>query len=411
MAYGIVIKSVTGMFVVTCYIRRFVMKQGKVNRIVKVKIGLIVYSLSILIGLVGCADTEFSQKPPKLVVQDMSAGKVDLLFVVDNSGSMYVEQVKMADSFPKLLNDMELNGLDFRIAITTTDVISSGNPKKALGGLAAGSLQDGKLIKFPNGKLFLDNNSSNIESQFRATVQRKETLDCEGAKFEVSKCPSSDERGIYAANLAVRRNEGGFFRAGSHVAFVFLTDENERGNALNNPANRPELQPQIGDYPETLITSVYKNLGPSHTMSSHSILVADDNCRASQLYQIGNENILARIGTFYMSLSNPNNTSRLNTSVNLGSYAPGKLLYGTVGSICASNYTAQVGSILNILLQDANKYVSKADLDCIPEENTFKVESCPSGTSCSLSADKKSVNFYPSLAPNQTARVSYYCYK
>ena len=361
-----------------------------------------------MLQLTACSDPEFSQKPPELVVQSVSAGKVDILFVVDNSGSMYVEQVKMANSFPALLSGLELNDLDYRIAITTTDVVSSNNPRKSLGGLSAGALQDGNLIKFPNGKTFLDVNSQDIQSQFRSVIQRKETLDCEGDDFVASKCPSGDERGIYAANLAVKRNESDFFRSGSHIAIIFLTDEDVRGAGLSNP---DRFKPQTGDYPETLIESVFEDLGASHTLSSHSIVVNNETCRQSQLYQNGNENILARIGTFYMRLSNPNNMSWLNNSKTLGQMAKNKLLFGTVGSICSSNYTSQVGSILNILVQDANKYVAKVDLDCTPEADTFNVESCPSGTTCRLNDDGKSVSFYPSLSPNQTARISYLCYK
>lgn len=393
------------------------MKQGKELKKLLLTVSAVIISA---LQLVACSDTEFSQKPPNFVKQDIAASKVDILFIVDNSGSMYTEQAKMANSFPQLINGMALNGLDYRIAITTTDVVSRTNNKKALGSLAAGALQDGYLIKFPDGNLFLDANSNNIEQQFRKTIQRKETLDCEAANFAPDKCPSSDERGIYAANLAVKRNEGGFFRSGSHVAFVFLSDEDVRGNALNNPPHLPELQPVYGDYPESLIESVYKDLGPSHTMSSHAIIIPNETtmtpdgrqtCLASQMYQEKNEYILGRVGTFYRSLSNPRNISRLDPTVMLDSYAPGKLLLGTVGSICATNYTAQLGSMLNVLVQDKNKYIAKADLDCTPENDTFKIEHCPSGVVCGYDPESNTVTFRPSLRPNQTAQVSYYCYK
>ncbi len=386
------------------------MKQGKQEKSYIIR----VLALLALILQLGCSDTEFSQKPPNKIVQDISSSKVDIVFVVDNSGSMYVEQVKMANSFPQLLQGMQLSNLDFRIAIITTDVTSTLNPKKALAGLPMGALQDGQFIKFPDGKSFLDNTSSDIQNQFRSTIQRKETLDCEGGKFAIDKCPSSDERGIYSANLAVKRNQDNFFRPGSHIAFVFLTDEDVRGNALKNPANRPELQPQYGDYPESLITSVFKDLGASHTMSSHSIIVedvVDPNCLQKQLYQNNNEYILAQIGTFYRSLSDRNRLSRLNPSVTLDSYAPGKLLFGTVGSICAQDYTAQLGSMLNVLVQDANRFVAKTDLNCAPLKDTFKIESCPNGTICSLDSGEKSVSFFPPLSPDQSASLSYYCYK
>lgn len=383
------------------------MYKGKFNCNKIILIGFIVFQL------VGCSDPEFSQKPPNLITQSTDPGKVDILFIVDNSGSMYVEQVKMANSFPAFLSGLEINDLDYRIAITTTDVSSSNNPKKVLGGLTLGALQDGRLIKFPNGQLFLDSKSENIENQFRATIQRNETLNCEGGRFEVDKCPSSDERGIYAANLAVKRNESGFFRSGSHIVFIFLSDEDVRGAGLSNPER---IKPQLGDYPETLIDTVLTDLGPSHTISSHSVVVESESCRQSQLYQNNNENILARIGYFYMRLSTPSNPTvltefRSKGISSIGQLANGKLLQGTVGSICSSNYTSQIGSILNVLVQDSRKMVSKIDLDCKPEADTFKVEKCPRNVSCELNKEQTSVLFNPPLNPNQTSSVSYLCYQ
>ena len=54
---------------------------------------------------------------------DVGACKADILFVVDNSGSMYEDQVELATRFPKFLE--AINNLDYNIAITTTDVSSS----------------------------------------------------------------------------------------------------------------------------------------------------------------------------------------------------------------------------------------------------------------------------------------------
>lgn len=371
------------------------------------RLGLMTWlGLGLLTLLSACSDPEFSQKQPRPVSQEVNAGKVDILFVVDNSGSMFVEQVKMANAFPYFLSGLELNNLDYRIAITTTDVISNNNPEKSLGGLSAGSLQNGRLIKFPDGKLFLDSSSANIENQFRATIQRQETLDCETFNFESAKCPSGDERGIYAATLAVKRNEGNFFRTGSHIATVFLSDEDERGQGFYGPSF---LAPTAGDYPTTLVRSVFEDLGASHSMSSHAIVVTNNTCKNSQLYQVNNENILAYIGYFYMHLANPNNESWLNPGLTLGDFSSQKLVPGTIGNICNSNYTQELGSIRNTLVQVSSLYTSKKDLDCRPEPNTFQFDYCPAGVNCSLSSDQKSVNFYPSLRPDQTAKFSYKC--
>ena len=50
---------------------------------------------------------------------------VDLLFVLDNSGSMGEEQAKLAASIDSLVDALEAGGADYRIGLTTTD---NGNP-------------------------------------------------------------------------------------------------------------------------------------------------------------------------------------------------------------------------------------------------------------------------------------------
>lgn len=48
--------------------------------------------------------------------------KVDVLLIVDNSGSMGEEQAKLAQNFSAFVGVLEDNGADYRIAVTTTDV-------------------------------------------------------------------------------------------------------------------------------------------------------------------------------------------------------------------------------------------------------------------------------------------------
>ena len=55
---------------------------------------------------------------------DMSRA-VDVLFIVDNTGSMREEQALLAASAPRLVSELEAANVDYRIAVTTTDV---GNP-------------------------------------------------------------------------------------------------------------------------------------------------------------------------------------------------------------------------------------------------------------------------------------------
>ncbi len=51
---------------------------------------------------------------------------VDILFVLDNSGSMSEEQARLARNFPAFVDRLDGMGADYRIGITTTDVAHPG---------------------------------------------------------------------------------------------------------------------------------------------------------------------------------------------------------------------------------------------------------------------------------------------
>ncbi|HVH97667.1 MAG TPA: hypothetical protein VM869_03115 [Enhygromyxa sp.] len=52
---------------------------------------------------------------------DGCAEKLDILVVIDNSGSMGEEQRQLIDAFPLLMDGLDIAGVDWRLAFTTTD--------------------------------------------------------------------------------------------------------------------------------------------------------------------------------------------------------------------------------------------------------------------------------------------------
>src|SRR5688500_10837964 len=63
--------------------------------------------------------------PPGLTVDSYnqeSASKVDVLWVIDNSGSMAEEQENLARNFQSFIELFTRGAVDYRIAVTTTDV-------------------------------------------------------------------------------------------------------------------------------------------------------------------------------------------------------------------------------------------------------------------------------------------------
>jgi hypothetical protein len=71
--------------------------------------------------------------------------KVDVLLIIDNSGSMGAEQANLAANFEPFINTLEAVGADYRIAITTTDL---GGPQ-CVGAPTGGALQMSSCLDRP----------------------------------------------------------------------------------------------------------------------------------------------------------------------------------------------------------------------------------------------------------------------
>jgi len=66
------------------------------------------------------ADLKLAQAVIKTVKKKVT--DVDVLFVIDNSGSMESEQANLATNFPKLATKLDLAGFSYRVGVVSTDV-------------------------------------------------------------------------------------------------------------------------------------------------------------------------------------------------------------------------------------------------------------------------------------------------
>src|SRR4051812_27663931 len=94
--------------------------------------------LLVLIFAAACDRTRIHQVLPPNVRVDtynqQSASHIDVLWVVDNSGSMAPRQENLAKNFQSFMDVFVKSGIDFRLAVTTTDVFKEkgafvGSPK------------------------------------------------------------------------------------------------------------------------------------------------------------------------------------------------------------------------------------------------------------------------------------------
>ncbi len=193
---------------------------------------------------------------------------IDILFVVDNSLSMYEEQTKVAEELSSFLDG--LGGANWQIGITTTDID---------GGYYS---TNGELLHFVSGGRTyrtLTSGVQNADLLFRYTMQRDETLYC-GRLDDRSKCveqPSADEKPFGAIIEAIRlrntKNQG-FFRQNSDLAFVILSDEDTSDTVV----------------PEDLVNIFQRTWGYNKKVTVHGIIIepGDTDCYNQQLAQMEN---------------------------------------------------------------------------------------------------------------------------
>lgn len=350
-------------------------------------------------------------------------GQIEVLFVVDNSYSMHVEQRHIAEQFPRFLDSIQ--HLDYRVAIITTDV--SRSPYNSTGH----DWQDGRFLDFSQGQKYLENPGKSASRHqenilaFQQTIFRPETFNCRNDR---ASCPSGDERGIFALNMALDRSENtNFFRSGAHLAIVVISDEDVRSvgggteTARINRSFNPDLFDNslyhLRDYdrPETFLKKFQRQMDPSKTVSFHSIIIRPqvtkatdgnilitrghpegENCFVAQRQQSGG--VEAYFGTQYARLSMP--------SDDLKAMAP--LLDGYMGSICARNYTLQLGPIANFV-----RGIDFVQLACPPIQESIQLQLTPAPSFevelVSDPEDPRRLQLSPAVPPGTKADLSYSC--
>jgi hypothetical protein len=180
---------------------------------------------------------------PKLDVADNATGgegggeggdsgckKVDLLFVIDNSGSMEDEQANLIASFPGFIDAMrttldDTNG--YNIGVTTSDLYFGD-----IGDFTC--LQDGALVTRTNGNGASNRACGPYASGKRFMTEADDLADTFACAAQVGISGEGNERPMATAQAAVSNgmvgpggcNEG-FLRDDALLVLVFITDEED----------------------------------------------------------------------------------------------------------------------------------------------------------------------------------------
>jgi hypothetical protein len=173
----------------------------------------------------------------RLVVHDSTHVRrenVDILWIVDSSGSMSEEQTFLANSFSSFMNAMVNQNFDFQTAVTSTDVCQGSVPAD-LSQVVCPRVSESNAnqlrgsFRGPNGKKVLakadyQNNLAGLVSQFQSNVN----VGIQGSGFE---------HGLTAAKMAIEKSLNGqnpaLLRADSFLSIIVVSDEEDDGIGLS----------------------------------------------------------------------------------------------------------------------------------------------------------------------------------
>lgn len=156
--------------------------------------------------------------------QTQGCQKLDLLFVIDNSGSMGQEQANLIANFPGFINVLEASGLDYRVAVTTTARDYSYNMSTPLGSISqsTGSGEDGTMLQ-PSScnmtKRWIDKGDPNPAMTFSCVANV-------GTNGNADEMPLGGMRDAFEDRMADNTNAG-FRRTDALLGVVLLTDEED----------------------------------------------------------------------------------------------------------------------------------------------------------------------------------------
>ena len=306
----------------------------------------------------------------QVVLVPQTPNAVDILFVIDNSESMDYPITLLSNKFSNFIDS--LSGLDWQICVTTTDITNKYGD----------IINDGRLYSFSNGQLWINSNTKNAENLFLSLLAHLPD-------------GSGDERGIFAINRAIQRNEG-CFRQNASLNTVLLSDEDERslgGNIkYNNPADDPdkqfkELEPL--DFSDSVLATL-KSMGLSgKKYTHHSIIIrpGDNDCLAEQKVSY------AFAGTHSALLTNKTN--------------------GVLGNICAAEY----GEQLNFMGENIQDAVASVDLECEPYNMAGSriinadqiIQDMTTELVTTQTLTGSTIKFSPELPAGASIYLKYYC--
>ena len=201
--------------------------------------------------------------------------KLDVLFVVDNSGSMQSSQNNLANNFPAFIDKFLDKGYDFRIAVTTTDAFYGD--QFVANGCSLCNANQTRFRSGTNPPVYVIDRADYDLSQAGEEARLKSDFDL---NVRVGTNGSGDERSFSSFKAALSSSLNiNFHRADAFLAVVIVSDEEDFSQSeytMNESYSNPNLHTVVS----------YKNFLDGFTAGTASedysvsaISISDQACR------------------------------------------------------------------------------------------------------------------------------------
>ncbi len=163
----------------------------------------------------GCSEYQYIKQAGDDVFYQLDAGAVDVLLVVDNSGSMQPYQEKLSTNFDQFLTYFIEGDVDYHIGVVTTTV-GEAQPY--------GSCTEDDVAAIPPGGELVEGTYIGADTPDASEVFSR--------LVQVGTCGSGYEMGLESAYLAVTEPlvsgaNAGFIRDEAYFSIIFVSDEQD----------------------------------------------------------------------------------------------------------------------------------------------------------------------------------------
>ena len=308
-------------------------------------------------------------------------GKVDILWIVDSSGSMSEEQTYLGNNFNSFINNLVTAGHDFQTAVTSTDICTDSIPSDLAqracpvnyGGSSA-TRHRGSFVGDTDRKV-LKHTDSDIVAKFTNYTK-------------VGTSGSGFEHGLKAAQMALEKVANGMnaplIRADAFLAVIVVSDEEDDGIGLSllDPANGRNFTE------EGLTTFKFTE---DNMIEYLKVIKGEGKFSVSSIAPTRNTD--GSICSSSHSKPNEEGTQYIKAAQKTG---------GMIQSICETNWSVSLGK----LGYDLNAQLTQIVLPSVPSVDSIKVKvNATLVTDWTFNAGNNAVKFNANSVPAEGARI------